>query len=84
MPHPSIKDRCPEIPELTDRLARIAKHPKTDNEEREATAAIWNLAREIRERLPRVEKQPDFYETPVIGTSGLSASVREMAEERWG
>lgn len=78
-----LREKHPGLPELSDRLAKIAKQPRTDAEEREATEAIWKLAAVIREKFYRPDKT-DFYEVPEISTSGLSPYVREMAETRWG
>lgn len=78
-----LREKHPGIPELSDRLARIAKQPNNDREEREVTEAIWQLAALLKERFYRPDKS-DPYEVPEISTSGLSPYVREIAETRWG
>jgi hypothetical protein len=83
-----LREKFPGLPELTDRLAKIAKQPNNDTEEREATQAIQEIAAHLKHRFYREPKR-DPYEVPELSTSGLTSARRdpgtgEVVEELWG
>lgn len=70
-----LTEKFPSLPEMDPAIAALAIHPSTDDQERQCSEAVWEMARQIRlhcEHRLAVPSEP--YEVPVIEMAAVIAA----------